>query len=215
LRQGTGARLGRDWRRWRGGFCSFSVLAGPDTGLMAKKAFAARPGARLTRALRAPRGGALALARMRGSYEDNSEEPFVLPPRKKKSGNAGFERQRRLRVSLWDRCPQVDRDTPQTPVGGAINGQWPTPPNSRGRSYQWPMANTPKLPWEELSMANGQHPQTPVGGAINGRHGSGRLGSIQTHFRLILLLTLLFLPTIQWPMRRGASHSYSMKQSID
>jgi len=169
LRQGTGARLGRDWRRWRGGFCSFSVLAGPDTGLMAKKAFAARPGARLTRALRAPRGGALALARMRGSYEDNSEEPFVLPPRKKKSGNAGFERQRRLRVSLWDRCPQVDRDTPQTPVGGAING----------------------------------------------RHGSGRLGSIQTHFRLILLLTLLFLPTIQWPMRRGASHSYSMKQSID
>jgi len=154
LRQGTGARLGRDWRRWRGGFCSFSVLAGPDTGLMAKKAFAARPGARLTRALRAPRGGALALARMRGSYEDNSEEPFVLPPRKKKSGNAGFERQRRLRVSLWDRCPQVDRDTPQTPVGGAINGQWPTPPNSRGRSYQWPMANTPKLPWEELSMAD-------------------------------------------------------------
>ena len=54
------ARGWRDWRRWRGGFCSFSVLAGPDTGLMAKKAFAARPGARLTRALRDPSVGALA-----------------------------------------------------------------------------------------------------------------------------------------------------------
>ena len=54
------ARGWRDWRRWRGGFCSFSVLAGPDTGLMAKKAFAARPGARLTRAFRDPSVGALA-----------------------------------------------------------------------------------------------------------------------------------------------------------
>ena len=41
------ARSRRDWRHGRGGFRALSVLVGHDTGLMAKKGFAARPVARL------------------------------------------------------------------------------------------------------------------------------------------------------------------------